>query len=169
MTDVTDVTDVTVPPPPVPRPAAVYGAAGLIPFVAAAVAVWVLPGGWKTNALYVQLAYGATILSFLGAVHWGLALAGRGTGGDVAAACTWRRLGLSVVPALIGWVSLTLAPLLGALVQLVAFAGLMLADGAATRQGLLPPWYPRVRKPLTLVVMLSLAAAIARASWPNSL
>jgi len=77
-----------------PRAALVLGPAGLIPFVGLAVAAWVAPAGWVAPA---AAAYGATILAFLGAVHWGLAL--RPLAGEAAA--EWPRLGLGVVPALV--------------------------------------------------------------------
>jgi len=52
----------------------VLGFGGLIPFVALAVAAWLTEGPQRSQCLYALLAYGATILSFLGATHWGLAL-----------------------------------------------------------------------------------------------
>lgn len=151
----------------VPIPAAVYGGGGLVPFVATAVAAWVVPTPWITAAIFIQLAYGATILSFLGAAHWGLALAGQGRNGDSVAASTWTRLGLSVVPALIAWASLipALVPRwldAAILVQMVTFAGVFLGDLRAVRDGLAPAWYPSLRKPLTVVVILALGASLLR-------
>jgi len=56
---------------------------------------------WGLNAL---IAYAAVMLSFLGAVHWGLAL-----GGSTATRRVQRlRYTLGVLPALIGWVALLL-------------------------------------------------------------
>jgi len=142
---------------PVPRPAAVYGGTGLIPFAACAALVWVLPPGWANFALNALLGYGAVILSFLGAAHWGLALAG-------SAAPGWGRLGWSVTPALVAWVSLLLVPLIGLGVQIVAFVAAFFADIRAVRAGIAPAWYPRLRKPLTVIVVACLAAAAARVS-----
>ena len=143
----------------VPRPAAVYGGAGLVPFAALAVLVWVLPPGWANRALDLLLGYGAVILSFLGAAHWGLALAGAG---GARAETGWRRLGWSVTPALLGWVSLALVPLAGLVLQLAGFTAAFFADIRAVRLGIAPGWYPRLRRPLTIVVLLCLAAAASR-------
>ena len=125
----------------VPRPALVYGFAGLTPFVAGALVVWLLPPGYSDLALSAQMAYGACILSFLGAVHWGLALAGVGAtpGEDLRAAMTWERLGWSVMPALVAWASMLLPPTSALVVLILAFALLFHGDLKAIRLGLAPP------------------------------
>lgn len=146
----------------VPRAAALYGAAGLIPFVVCALAVWVAPMPWNAFALDIQLYYGATILSFLGAAHWGLALAGYGTRGDASAACTPARLGWSVAPALVAWISLIMVPLVGVTAQIAAFAAVFFGDLKAVKLGLAPAWYPRLRKPLTVVVVIALGVSLLR-------
>lgn len=147
---------------PVPLPARVYGGAGLIPFGVCALLVWVLPRPWPGFALDVQLYYGATILSFLGAAHWGLALAGAGTGGDSRKACTWARLGWSVAPALVAWISLIMVPLVGLVTQILAFAAVFFGDIRGVTMGLLPGWYPRLRRPLTAIVVGSLGVSLLR-------
>ncbi|MDB5778757.1 MAG: hypothetical protein JWP79_2536 [Polaromonas sp.] len=77
------------------------GLAGLLPFVAGAVALAVLeaPGlrAWAGTAL---AAYGALIATFLGGIHWGLAMRGVP---PVSA-----RLGWGVSPSLLAWVALLL-------------------------------------------------------------
>jgi len=77
-----------------PPAAAWMGYLGLLPFFATALGVWIGPvwlAGWL-------LAYGAIILSFVGAIHWGLVM-GRGE----ASAAVFQA---SVVPALVGWAAL---------------------------------------------------------------
>ena len=54
--------------------AARLGYAGLLPFVFLAVAAWLAPLALRAPAAQALLAYGATIASFLGAIHWGLAM-----------------------------------------------------------------------------------------------
>lgn len=153
------------PSPEIPRPAAVYGAAGVVPFAAGTLGVWIAPPGWDNFALNLLLFYGATIISFLGAVHWGLALAGVGRDGDGQDACNWTRLGWSVAPALIAWLSLVMVPLVGLVTQIGAVAVLHFADLHATRLGLAPPWYPRLRRPLSMIVIVCLGAALLRVIW----
>jgi hypothetical protein len=58
--------------PPIALPFRLLGYAGLIPFVAAAALALLGPTPWRGFASAALAAYGATILSFLGAVHWGL-------------------------------------------------------------------------------------------------
>ncbi|MFC7474774.1 DUF3429 domain-containing protein [Dankookia sp. GCM10030260] len=59
---------------PLPRPTLWLGLAGLLPFLGTALLAWTAPPDWRGVALHALAAYGAVILSFLGAVHWGLAL-----------------------------------------------------------------------------------------------
>lgn len=59
----------------VPRAAACLGAAGLIPFAVGSVALWTTPIEHAALAVQLLIGYAAIILSFMGAVHWGLAMA----------------------------------------------------------------------------------------------
>ncbi|MEP6964528.1 MAG: DUF3429 domain-containing protein [Polaromonas sp.] len=87
---------------PTPSPMArVLGFAGLLPFVAGAAALSALnwPGLqlWAGTAL---VAYGALIASFLGGIHWGLAMQGT--------APVTVRLGWGVFPSLVAWAAVLL-------------------------------------------------------------
>ncbi len=132
----------------VPPVAAALGYAGAIPFLAgaAAVALALLPPT-------PLLAYGAVILAFMGGIHWGLGMPGSAPDG--------RRLGLSVVPALLAWAALLLGGRPGLLLLAAAFLGLLALDLATTRRGVAPSWYPALRVPLTAVVVASLLLAAA--------
>ena len=136
----------------VPRPALMLGLGGLIPFWAGAVLPILRPdlAPVLTPAL---LGYAAVILAFMGAVHWGLAMADR----DPAAA--WLRYGGSVVPPLVAWVALLLPPPAGLAVFVAAFALLYAADRRAVAAGWAPAWYPALRRLLTALVVLALAVA----------
>ena len=79
-----------------PRPAPLLGYLGLLPFVAGALALWLAPPDLAAKASRALLYYGAVILSFMGAVHWGLAMHGDYPGRD-------RQLAMSVLPALVAW------------------------------------------------------------------
>ncbi|WP_026988765.1 DUF3429 domain-containing protein [Fodinicurvata fenggangensis] len=145
-----------------PRPALVLGFAGLLPFVAGSLAVWFLPMGWNDYALFIQMAYAAVILSFLGAIHWGLALAGTGTEGSDRDALTWKRLGWSVVPALLGWFALVMTPVPGLILMILSFFGILQGDVLAVRRGQAPVWYIALRRPLTAAVILCLGLSLIR-------
>lgn len=125
------------------------GYAGLVPFVAIAAALWVGPADWRSVLHPAMLGYAAVILSFMGAVHWGLAMADEGQGAQ-------RRLALSVVPALLGWLALLLPASFGYATVLVGFAGLCLVDHLAGRRGIVPAWYAPMRVRLTAGVVASL-------------
>jgi hypothetical protein len=128
-----------------PAPARLLGPAGLIPFAALSIGIWAgIPGAGPALA-----AYGATILAFLGAVHWGLALAAPAAerGAD------WGRLGLGVVPSLLAWVALLLPLPAGLGLLAVAILGTAAAESWAAQAGLVPRAY------LGLRWMLSAGAA----------
>jgi hypothetical protein len=135
-----------------PFPALWLGLGGLIPFVAGTTLA--LGGGPMSGlAIDAVLAYGAVILSFLGAVHWGLALA---TPGDSAAARA--RLTMGVLPSLVAWAAL-LAPLWAGFGILVAgFAATWMAEEGAARAGRISPSYLWLRRGLTLSVVAMLSA-----------
>jgi hypothetical protein len=50
------------------------GYAGLIPFICLSALSVLLNGTHQSTMSFSLLAYGATIISFLGAIHWGLAM-----------------------------------------------------------------------------------------------
>ena len=128
-------------------PYRLLGYSGLIPFAAAAAAAVLLgPASWHGLALAALAAYGAVILSFLGAVHWGLAL--RGSPEEAPAA--WPRLGLGVLPALVGWVALLLPARPGLVLLAAGMLAVAAAETAAARRGLMPGSYLGLRWPLSL-------------------
>jgi hypothetical protein len=133
----------------IPRIALWLGYAGLVPFVASALALWAAPERLHGFVLYSLLTYSAVILSFMGAIHWGLAMREQGVSSPL-------QLGLSVVPSLVGWVALALAPMTSFAVLIIAFVALYTADMCAAHLGLAPSWYPRLRLPLTVIAVLSL-------------
>ena len=139
-----------------PRLAILLGYAGLIPFISGTIGIWITPPAWRTDVLMALLHYAAVILAFMGAIHWGLAMA-RERQDDAA----HRQLGLSVLPALLGWLAISSGlPALLALTLLISgFIGLYLADVHAVKLELAPRWYTALRKPLTAVVLISLLAA----------
>jgi len=134
----------------VPEPAFLLGLAGAIPFVG--LTLLGLVGGtlglWALTAL---LAYGAVILSFMGSVHWGWAMA--------AEEPSFRRLGLSVLPSLVGWGGFLLGGSLGFLVIALGFAALLWLDLKAIAEGRAAGWYRNLRWPLTIIVVVSLIVA----------
>ncbi|UCH75142.1 MAG: DUF3429 domain-containing protein [Rhodospirillales bacterium] len=146
-------------PPAVPPTAKWLGGLGALPFVGLAAAGLAAEPALGEFARLALAAYGAVILSFLGGVHWGLAMAGLGP--DSGVCRTARRLAYSVIPSLVGWGALFVARPLGLLILAAAFTGMLLFDGRASRIGEAPLWYRRLRLPLTGVVVAALVVGAA--------
>jgi hypothetical protein len=138
----------------VPRPVLVLSLVGLLPFAAGSLGAWLT--GYPDFVLFInlQMAYGAVILSFVAAIHWGLALARQEAG-------NWRLLGLPVLPAVAGWIALMIPNGIGLLLLCLGFAGVFFLDLQARRAGRLPAWYSGLRKLLTAAVLLALAVSYA--------
>ena len=61
-----------------PTLAVILGLGGLLPLIGCAMGVVTLRPLWVHVALFGLIGYGACILSFIGAVHWGIELSGGG-------------------------------------------------------------------------------------------
>jgi hypothetical protein len=140
----------------IPRPAFWLGAGGLVPFVVLTSALFALPEHTRPQMLFWLTAYAAVILSFVGALHWGLAMVHPQMGEADRTLC----MGWSVVPALAGWVSLLLPAKTGLLLMAATFAVHYAADHQLAQRFALPGWYLRLRAGLTGVVVLCLLLAI---------
>jgi len=137
--------------------ARVMGIAGLMPFYTFALLAW--HDGLRTGALTAVVSYAAVILSFLGAVHWGRALARLESRNHIGT------LVFGVVPALLGWVALLL-PVEFSLPMLTA--GLVFVWGTEQMMffDVLPSWYRHLRHLLTAGSVLALMIAWAAAMMP---
>lgn len=147
----------TVPSRKVPRPVLLLGWLGVAPFAAASAAT---VAGVRLGPFDPRLtlcAYGAAILSFMGGVRWGAAMMAGGSRPSAYA--------ISVLPALTAWVSLLLAPTLALAVQIGGFAALLAYDLQGERRGETPPWYGRLRTPLTATVIVCLTAPLLPSAW----
>jgi hypothetical protein len=81
------------------------------------------------QALNIQVTYGAVMLSFLGALHWGMEFAN--LGGQKG----YIRLALGAAPVLFAWPTLALEPMAALIAQWVGFTGLWWADSKVTALG----------------------------------
>ena len=140
-----------------PFPAFWLGLGGLIPFAACAGGAFAGPEGWRGLALAALIAYGAVILAFLGAVHWGLTLAATA---EAETRHARTRLTLGVVPAMVGWGALLLPAWAGLTVLIAGFLGVWAAEESAARDGLVPIRYLWLRRLLTLAVVVVLSAVL---------
>lgn len=135
-----------------PAAATALGWFGLVPFVVLAVLA-VLSAPHAPVARFALLAYGATILSFLGGLHWGFVLRD-----ERPAPMT---LVAGVGPQLVGWAALLLPLQIGLGVCAVALLSVLLLDRTAVGAGRAPGWLLRLRAPLSIGAALSMLAAAA--------
>jgi uncharacterized membrane protein YeaQ/YmgE (transglycosylase-associated protein family) len=132
---------------------------GVAPLIVCLAAVGLLPGyAARELAQRCAIGWGATLLGFQGAVHFGLALAGR---------LPWQRerLGAPLVPAVIGAAAVVIGGQRGLALLVVGHGGLWLYEhrvlGAQLPQG-----YLSVRRPVVLAscVLLALTMFISDAA-----
>lgn len=137
----------------IPRIPLLLALAGVIPFIWGALTV-IAPDlrAWGTSAIgarfigpYVQLFYGAIILSFMSGVLWGFAAKIDYTIG----------YGLSVIPALWAFFMTGGGPTAAASNLIVGFLAVLLLDWHFWRLGATPPWWFRLRVGITALVVLS--------------
>ncbi len=141
---------------PVPRPALVYGLAGLLPFLGCTALVF-LSGDDAQVAVVVEALYAAVILSFLGGARWGIEIQRETPRAKI--------ITLTMAPSVLGFGAAlwTMGGDQGdhAASGLGALAVLFLAFGAwdvTSRE--VPDWYPRLRIALTLAVVSLLGLSI---------
>ena len=96
------------------------GYGGLIPFIGLAGLSFIISSDQRPLVIFNLLAYGVTIISFLGAIHWGLTMVESNPK-------KWRLL-WGVAPSLLGWVSLMLQPDLGLLLVAVTLLLCLIID-----------------------------------------
>ena len=135
-------------------PALVFGLAGLIPFIGLAGVAAIGPEQWRTVAQILLTQYGALILSFVGALHWGYALQQEARGREA-----WLRYGYSVVPALWAWLALQFPSSLGMQMLGLALIVCLVVDFALLKLATLPVWFTRLRVILTTGGSASLLVA----------
>jgi hypothetical protein len=127
--------------------------AGVAPLVLCLLGVGLLPDfATRELAQRIAIAYGAVVLTFVGAVHWGLALAGR---------IAWRpmRVSGSILPALIGAAAVVLGGQHGLALLVVGFGVFWLYEHRNVGSEL-PAAYLSLRRNLSLVGCLLLAVTL---------
>ena len=128
------------------------GYAGLAPFVVFSIGTWV-PLPFVSHPVDVLIAYAAVILAFMGAIHWGAAMAGPDR-------LRTRYFIASVIPALVAWSALLMPKPVALIVLLAGFVSLYAFDRAAGQRQDFPGWYVPMRLRLTTMVAVCLAVAL---------
>ncbi len=130
--------------------ARLLGLGGLVPFAGCAVLMYAGDPGLGVIALFANAIYGAVILSFVGAIHWGLTM-------REDRSPYWYIW--SIMPAIMGWLAIVLLDIRLSLIALaLAFTLAWSVDRQAQQRGLIPDWYMKLRHILTAGATLSLIA-----------
>ncbi|XP_069498490.1 transmembrane protein 69 [Ambystoma mexicanum] len=145
-----------------PKPALYLGLAGLVPFISLPL-IMGMTEVYYPELAFAQLAYGASILSFLGGARWGFAIP-EGS----PAKPDWINLANSTVPALLAWAALLLRDnLTGATILLIMGFGIALHYDLSLLPTY-PAWFKALRSILTLVAVFSLICTLfARTAYPE--
>ncbi len=126
---------------------------GLVPFVVCGLAALGPDQDTATRMLDALIGYAAVTLAFAGGIHWGFELQSPHQERFVHRA----RLGLGILPPLVGWIALMLpllvAPWVSLVVLIAAYVGAVLVEQEAARRDLLPPRYLLVRWGFTVVAV----------------
>jgi hypothetical protein len=126
------------------------GYAGVIPFAVCLLGVLLAPDvEWRARAQQAAIDYGAVILSFIGALHWGLALGGKLRGDG-------RTIFASVLPSMVAALALGLVGQRALALLVIGFGLFWLYEHHQLRDRL-PADYLRMRRNLTLAVCGTLA------------
>ncbi|BCL75559.1 hypothetical protein JHS3_12950 [Jeongeupia sp. HS-3] len=136
----------------IPLPALVLGIAGLIPFIAFAALSLSADPLTRFHALTTYLAYSASVLSFLGGLHWALGLEP-----DLSDSERWLRMSWAALPPLIAWAAVLAPWRIGIWLLLAMFVAQYGADHLLNRADPdhYPNWFMRLRFGLTVVVLFT--------------
>ncbi|KAI9821463.1 MAG: hypothetical protein M1832_003309 [Thelocarpon impressellum] len=159
----------------VPREALYIGLAGVLPYLATSMTTFYL--AWDINFAHatgqgfllsgataeallhiiepLQVGYGAVILSFLGAIHWGLEFAKYGGQHH-----GYKRYMIGVFAPAVAWPTILLPVEYALTTQFLAFVFLYFADARTTVRGWAPAWYSTYRFVLTFIVGASLVVSL---------
>ncbi|KAL2157331.1 hypothetical protein VTH06DRAFT_6269 [Thermothelomyces fergusii] len=164
----------------VPRKPFALGLAGTLPYLATSlstvVLAWNLDTEWPTQSRFanaflfnheqvaywlhtlepIQVGYGAVIISFLGAIHWGLEFAETQTVENRAR----LRYGIGVLAPAVAWPTIFMPIQWALTTQFAAFCALYYVDSQATAKGWTPTWYASYRFVLTGVVGMALVISL---------
>lgn len=174
----------------VPREAYAVGLAGTLPYLATSLSTvflsWNLNTQWPTDSHLlnsfmfsnesaaqwmhilepIQMGYGAVIISFLGAIHWGLEFAER----KAVADRTRLRYAIGVLAPAVAWPTMMMPIEWALTTQFAAFCALYYVDSRATVKGWAPAWYGTYRFVLTAIVGAAIVVSLigrARAGGPE--
>lgn len=131
------------------------GYGGLLPFIGLAVLIWAdaqRAAAWSEGLL----GYGVVVLSFVGALHWGVAMSTSGLDPRLRRETfIW-----SVVPALLAWSATFLVGGAASVILVLGFVLHLVQDRRLAGTAELPAWYLPLRWRLTVVASICLLSNV---------
>ncbi|KAJ2900638.1 hypothetical protein MKZ38_002297 [Zalerion maritima] len=162
----------------VPKEAHLLGLAGTLPYLATSITTLYL--GWDLNQTWapgvtnmfmlthdhahqlltflepIQLGYGAVIISFLGAIHWGMQFNEHNPTKEQ----TRFRYAMGVISPAVAWPTILMPFEYALMSQMMAFTLLYFADTTASTKAWAPAWYGNYRFVLTFVVCTAIVLSL---------
>jgi hypothetical protein len=140
-----------------PLLAVMLGVAGVIPFMLCGLGSVSASFVGAQPSVLLLLAYGAGVLSFLGGIHWGMALA-TDDGGR-------QRLSLGIMPGFLGWLTLAVAlytgrPTIGIALQIALFILAAAGEWRGQLLGGIPARYIVLRIAVTVAIVAILTTVL---------
>jgi hypothetical protein len=152
-----------------PAAAILLSILGLVPFIGCGLVALGPNPETAARMLTALLAWGALVLAFTGGLHWGMVLREPALDPPLAPESQpligrHTRIGLAVLPLLLGWLALLLplvaAAWLALLLLIVAYIAALLAEHHAARRLLLPARYLWLRWGFTIVTVAMLTTVL---------
>ena len=138
----------------VPKAPLFLGLSGIIPFIFLTIGIWFFPYDLKLFALYNLLNYSVIIISFLGAIYWGVAMRNEKK--------SFKPYFISVIPSILSWFMLMgfFSHYLLILVFIIlTFFCIYFMDIKYVKSGFFPEWYGSLRKTISIIIVLTLGLA----------
>ena len=132
----------------------ILGLLGLVPFLYFSFIDQFLEIFTIENRATFIISYSAIILSFLGGIHWGVALFQNNNHENIRK--NNIRFIISVIPSILGWISLFLLDIYGITLIIISFLLLFIYDFYSLRQFNFIHWFFYLRFMLSLIVTFAL-------------
>tara|TARA_B100000686_G_scaffold354093_1_gene462625 strand:- start:1956 stop:2435 length:480 start_codon:yes stop_codon:yes gene_type:complete len=137
-----------------PRIPLLLAMVGVIPFIFLSLGIWFLSDLLKSVALYYLLNYSVIIITFIGAIYWGVAM----EKGEKK----FTPYFISVIPALLCWfmfMGFFSNYILILVFFLFSFFFMYLIDLQYVKSNFFPIWYLALRKIVSVIVIICLGFA----------
>lgn len=146
--------------PIMPLPVILLSMLGLLPYIGCGLLALGRDAATADHMLSALVTWAALVLAFAGGVHWGLVL----RESEPEPPLRGARIGLSVLPLIVGWLAL-LVPLVAstwlALVLLIAaYIAVLVAEHHGGQRNILPPRYLWLRWGFTVVAVAMLTTVL---------